>query len=150
MPQHASCYHTGYALTCSEYDDLLALAQGRCMACQAPTGRFVIDHDHALGQWAVRGLTCHSCNHYLKSIDSGRAPLGPMFVEYLASAWHRTQASSAVKASRVRQKAPCPGCGFRVAVHANGTLHRHFARPANVLICSGAQLPERPGPARGD
>jgi hypothetical protein len=46
---HASCYHVGYALSCAEYDDLLAIAAGCCTICRAATATLFIDHDHGLG-----------------------------------------------------------------------------------------------------
>jgi hypothetical protein len=48
-----------YGLTKAEYENLLALYDGKCGIC----GRckpLVIDHNHRTG--AVRGLLCRSCN----------------------------------------------------------------------------------------
>jgi hypothetical protein len=44
-----------------------------------------IDHDKALGYWAVRGLLCPSCNSRL---DQGGL-IGPEVDRYLANPWHR-------------------------------------------------------------
>jgi hypothetical protein len=68
---HASCYHVSYSLTCAEYDDLLAVARGCCMACKERAAPLCLDHDHELGWWAVRGLVCRSCNQQLRRVDSG-------------------------------------------------------------------------------
>ncbi|MFD5814400.1 endonuclease domain-containing protein [Streptomyces sp. NPDC127038] len=143
---HASCYHTGYSLTCAEYDDLRRLAKGRCKICKAETARLFIDHDHALGVWAVRGLICHRCNQHLKVVDAGRGAPGPDVTRYLANAWHRRQRSSAAKAARVKAQRDCPACGKLTSVYANGNLHRHWSRlpGQHDTICPGATLPERP------
>ncbi|MFE5868826.1 endonuclease domain-containing protein [Streptomyces roseifaciens] len=74
---HTSCYHTSYALTCSEYDDLLLRAGGQCMLCKIRprSGRSLnIDHDHALGGWAVRGLVCDRCNQVIRRVEAGEYP----------------------------------------------------------------------------
>lgn len=70
--------HTYYRLTCDEFDQLFARAGGRCEICRIPvgetaTGKIFIDHDHKLGNWAVRGLLCPICNQRLRD---WMAPLG--------------------------------------------------------------------------
>lgn len=143
---HASCYHIGYSLSCAEYDDLHRLAKGSCKICKAETPRLYIDHDHAIGSWAVRGLVCHRCNQHLRAVDAGRRAKTPAIARYLANAWHRRQPSSAAKAARVRPKQECPACGKLTSVYANGKLHQHFSRATvkRDIICPGAKLPLRP------
>lgn len=138
---HDSCTHLGYSLTCAEYDELRALAAGQCMRCAVRTDALQIDHDHALGQWAVRGLVCHPCNHDVKFIDAGRRQAAPRDLEYFANAWHTKRPASATKAARVRPKVDCPACGKPTAVHANGRLGRHWSRipGRHNEICSGAE-----------
>lgn len=55
--RHGWCGHTKYHLNCSEYEALLRRSQGRCERCSVAIERHHIDHDHALGRWAVRGFT---------------------------------------------------------------------------------------------
>lgn len=79
-------------MTCAEYDDLYAHAQGRCQICGikeafAPQGKLFIDHDHRIGAGlAVRGLLCGRCN---TGIDRRLRPMtGPDVDQYLATPWH--------------------------------------------------------------
>lgn len=144
--RHPSCYHVGYSLSCNEYDDLARLADGCCQICSTPTTPLYIDHDHALGNWAVRGLVCHRCNQAMRHVENGNHPPTAEVTNYLNSAWHLTQASSRAKAARVRAKVACPTCGRSTAVHGNGNLHRHWSRLPGQRneMCPGAKLPERP------
>lgn len=153
--KHASCYHASYRLTCAEYDDLLRLAKGRCKICKEPTETFYIDHDHTLGEWAVRGLLCNGCNLRLAKVEAGRHKTTAAVSRYLANAWHKRQASSAVKAARVLPRVDCPTCGRPTSVYSTGKLHRHYLRVPPYSLCPdsgaiagqpGAQLPERPKP----
>jgi hypothetical protein len=85
--RHDRCTHRNYLLTCSQYEALLNRAAGRCEICgllasENPGGKLYIDHDHALGAWAVRGLLCQLCNTLLRSPES-RTKLG-----YDTSAFH--------------------------------------------------------------
>lgn len=76
--RHTSCFHTKYVLTCGEYDGLLRHADGYCTLCRKRPrlGRPLnIDHDHALGQWAVRGLVCDRCNQILRRVEAGEYPM---------------------------------------------------------------------------
>lgn len=143
MAKHPSCYHVGYSLSCAEYDDLRRLARGCCKVCQQPTEPLLIDHDHALGNWAVRGLVCHPCNQHLRAVDAGRRTKSPAVSRYLANAWHRRQPTSAAKAARVRVKQECPTCHRATSVHANGNLHRHWSRlpGQHDMICPGVEKP---------
>lgn len=144
--QHPSCYHVGYSLSCNEYDDLIRIASGCCRLCSTPTTPLYIDHDHTLGNWAVRGLVCHRCNQSLRHVEAGNRPPTVEVTNYLNSAWHLTQAASQVKAARVRAKVPCPTCGRSTSVHGNGNLHRHWSRLPGQRneMCPGVELPDRP------
>ena len=126
---HTSCYHTGYALTCAEYDDLLRRADNHCMLCRAKrrTGRSLnIDHDHALGRWAVRGLVCDRCNQALRYVDAKEKPDWLGIRRYLDNAWHLSQPGSAEKAAREKPRTTCPTCGKEgVAVNKSGSLRHH-------------------------
>ncbi|HET6634947.1 MAG TPA: endonuclease domain-containing protein [Streptomyces sp.] len=83
------CSHSRYGLTCCAYDQLVREAGGRCQICgragQA-TGRgyLVVDHDPKIGDWAVRGLLCSTCNLTIEYAD---APTSTQ-AAYLASPWH--------------------------------------------------------------
>ena len=145
MKTHPSCYHTGYSLSCAEYDDLLRLARGRCMLCKIPA-KLNIDHDHQLGAWAVRGLVCSLCNQVLRYVDAGTAPVSPVVAAYYRAAWHLDQSSSAAKQARVKPRVACPTCGYEVGLNKNGTVTRHEGRTKPYLggRCPGAALPERP------
>lgn len=147
-PKHPSCYHKGYRLSCAEYDDLLAKADGRCMLCTT-AAKLNIDHDHALGDWAVRGLVCKLCNVHLRYIDAGTAWASPSVTTYLQGAWHLHQPSSAAKRARTKPRVNCPTCGHEVGLCRNGKLVRHWNRlPGQIdKICPGAQLPKRPSDA---
>ena len=153
--KHASCYHSSYRLTCAEYDDLLRLAKGCCKICKEPTETFYIDHDHALGEWAVRGLLCNGCNLRLAKAEAGKHRKTPAVSRYLANAWHKRQASSAAKAARVLPRVECSPCGRLTSVYSTGRLHKHYLRvpPYDLCPSSGAQagqpdaeLPARPEP----
>ncbi|MFF0409112.1 endonuclease domain-containing protein [Kitasatospora sp. NPDC004745] len=143
---HTSCYHTGYSLSCAEYDDLLRLARGCCKICREPTATLSIDHDHGLGAWAVRGLLCQRCNQHMKLAEHGQRPMTAAMRRYVANAWHRRQATSAAKAGRVRPKRVCPACGRETSVYPNGSLHRHWSRATvtHDVICPGVEPSQRP------
>lgn len=84
MSQHAFCNsHRQYQLNCPDYDRLIARAAGRCEICgvlaeENHRGKLVIDHDHLLGTWAVRGLLCYSCNSSLRQRDGKYARQVPL------------------------------------------------------------------------
>lgn len=88
---HATCTHRQYNVSCEQFDDLLVTARFACQLCRQTSDRLVIDHDHALGWWAVRGLLCHWCNSHMGRVDAGSAPRGTEVSAYLASppAWRR-------------------------------------------------------------
>lgn len=86
------CAHRQYQMSCVELDDLLARAANRCQVCGTEAastahGTLHIDHDAAIGEWAVRGLLCSYCNTQL---DSNRERLDRAAVaSYLATPWYR-------------------------------------------------------------
>lgn len=92
--RHDRCTHRKYLLTCSQYETLLSRSAGKCEICgfpaeENPGGKLYIDHDHALGIWAVRGLLCQLCNTALRSPES-RTELG-----YATAAFYLTLAAKA-------------------------------------------------------
>lgn len=90
-PEHHRCaQHRTYRLTCCQYDRLLARASDRCEICSLPAaknarGCLFLDHDHALGWWAVRGLLCRACNARLRDPAAD-----PRTVLYGEQAFHLT------------------------------------------------------------
>lgn len=85
---HARCAHRRYKLTCEQYDALIAATRGRCAICDISVARLLIDHDHQLGRWAVRGAVCRGCNALLRDVDGGRRRPTDAVLAYLANAWH--------------------------------------------------------------
>jgi hypothetical protein len=86
---HVTCNHENYSLTCEQYERLLNRAKGHCELCGKPgfksaRGKLHIDHDHALGWHAVRGLLCNHCNTQFHRtwMDT------PARTAYLSRAWH--------------------------------------------------------------
>lgn len=134
-PQHPSCYHVGYALSCAEFDHLRSINPGNCHLCATPTEPLGIDHDHALGNWAVRGLVCGKCNQRLRYVDAGTALATDAMRRYLSTAWHLGQ-DTRKKQARVFRRMPCPSCGLSTAVDRNGSFRRHWSRPDTSKICN--------------
>lgn len=85
-----SCRHRLYRFTCEEFDRLQERSGGHCEICRKPGGDYgrplVIDHDHDVGRWAVRGLICQGCNSYELPY---REPT-PSVLAYLDHPWYRT------------------------------------------------------------
>lgn len=69
------CHHFfTYNLTCDEYDQLRARANGHCEICKTPErettrGLLVIDHFQGGGVAFVRGLLCDKCNAVMARHD---------------------------------------------------------------------------------
>lgn len=81
--------HRRYHLTCEEFAVLLAAFSDQCGICsisgtEARPPRLVIDHDHEVGNWAVRGMLCSGCNRRIR--DNVKPP--PEAKAYLASPWY--------------------------------------------------------------
>jgi len=75
-------------MDCAEFAVLLAAYTDRCGICgvRGPDARppwLVIDHDHKLGDWAVRGMICSGCNRRIR--DGVRPPAEA--AAYLANPW---------------------------------------------------------------
>ena len=97
MPDHPSCRHVAYRLSCADYDAMLERAQGRCEICkipaeQTPRGSLCIDHDPRYGGrvWAVRGLVCDKCNSLLRFTDRYQK-FDRRVYAYYRSAWFATR-----------------------------------------------------------
>lgn len=73
--------HASRGLTCERYEELVADAGGSCQIC-GDNRHLVIDHDHGVGDWAVRGILCSTCNAFLYWME------GPSKDAYLASPWY--------------------------------------------------------------
>lgn len=79
------CQHRYYWMTCADYDELEARADGCCERCGTPSSRPWIDHDHSIGDHAVRGLVCSKCNAHMRRIDSGERPMDELTTQYLSN-----------------------------------------------------------------
>jgi hypothetical protein len=82
--------HVRYGLDCEAYDGLLAIAKHRCQLC-GDDYALVIDHDHGVGDWAVRGVLCSDCNTSLHRMTGRKVD------RYLANPWHTSHPHHPVK-----------------------------------------------------
>src|SRR5262249_16779638 len=87
--QHGKHRHKKYSMTCADFEALWERAGGRCEICGVlwrftPHGMLHIDHNHLLGDWAVRGLLWSRCNTQLGT--PGRL-VGPEVETYLSNPW---------------------------------------------------------------
>lgn len=91
-PHYPRCAHKAYHITCEQHELLIARSHMRCEICQKPARHGVfglmLDHDHALGWRAIRGLLCPGCNARIGLVDRGRRSTTPDLAAYLASPWH--------------------------------------------------------------
>lgn len=67
LPDHETCRHRWYGLSCEQFEAMLQACGRQCEACGCPSenssaGKLVVDHDGTVGNWAVRGLLCTTCN----------------------------------------------------------------------------------------
>lgn len=94
LPGHKNCHHKHYGLSCDLYEQMLTESGQRCQICGCgpqgnTSGKLFIDHENAVGTWAVRGLLCHRCN----SLNANRAGWNVTAPEgsslYLANPWYR-------------------------------------------------------------
>lgn len=83
-----SCTHRVYQMTCEEFEQLWARANGLCERCRAAWHPLQIDHDHKLGFAAVRGLLCPKCNTHMKFVDAGTRLADEPTARYLRQSWH--------------------------------------------------------------
>ncbi|WP_434744625.1 endonuclease domain-containing protein [Streptomyces sp. A-14] len=89
--------HKVYSLSCEEYEQMWARADGHCEACGQAIDRtkrdHAIDHDHRYGITAVRGIVCARCNGYLARLETPRfrptfiSGPGRWFRSYFLRAW---------------------------------------------------------------
>lgn len=87
---HRTCYnHLLYHLTCQDFERLLEQAAFCCQRCGKANERLAIDHDHAQGDHAVRGLLCPKCNTHLRFVDAGTKPCDDATARYLAHPFER-------------------------------------------------------------
>lgn len=122
-PRLSPCGHKIYGLSCKDYDRLVDHAKGSCQICgvkpgQTGHGFLVVDHDDAVGQWAVRGLLCQDCN---SSLPMGSSPAWA--ADYLAQPWWQLELT---RLGATAEPAPEPPAGSTVAVHG-----LNFRREAN-------------------
>jgi hypothetical protein len=114
---HRSCQHKNYRLTCADYETLVAEIGNRCQICGTPgpdtwRRKLVIDHDHKVGQWAVRGLLCPPCNTAL----TREGPTTDRQATYLTAPWYQRS----VRPLTLTE----PEHGTRVSDGANGVWKR--------------------------
>lgn len=160
---HSTCHHRIYSLTCEEFDELLARANGRCEKCGAaetdtPIGHLLIDHDSGLGTgWDhVRGMLCSRCNTAFRYVDNGSREPSLEQKRYLDEAWYWTHHPSpgAARTEPPGRRERCASVPVRVAAN----LWKSFGRCAGrrqrstVLVAfirwylhePGAKRPQRP------
>lgn len=80
---HKSNLHSRFGITVDEYDQLVALSDGRCAICgesESRDRRLSLDHDHRTGR--IRGFLCSRCNLVLGQVDDDKSLLLSA-VEYL-------------------------------------------------------------------
>ncbi|MEU5668934.1 endonuclease domain-containing protein [Micromonospora sp. NPDC047753] len=82
--------HYYYRLTCLEFEDLVRRAEGRCDRCGMEMSNPCIEHDHAIGRHAVRGLTCTRCNLLIAAVERGFRDHDDLTRRYLAAPFHST------------------------------------------------------------
>lgn len=99
MNSHSCETHRVYRLTCAQYDELVTRFDGACWRCHR-AGSIWIDHDHAIGLDAVRGMLCPECNSRLGRVDAGSLDPDELDTAYLRDAWHATRAIKAVADGR--------------------------------------------------
>jgi hypothetical protein len=88
--QRPTCGHKVYHLTCEELGAIERDAQERCAICgDEPAAGLELDHDHAVGARAIRGMVCPPCNGLLRSVDTGKAAPDQRVAGYLATPWYR-------------------------------------------------------------
>ncbi len=87
---HRSCYtHSLWYLSCDEYDQLRNDHQHRCALCGKPDRYLNVDHDHRIGDSAIRGLLCPACNAgHMRRIDEGYRPIDSTTRDYLMNPWY--------------------------------------------------------------
>lgn len=65
---------------------------GFCALCRREVDRLVTEHDHEIGKYAVRGLTCQACNSgQIAGVDAGRFAIDRATRHYLMNPWYLTR-----------------------------------------------------------
>lgn len=141
-----ACHHKAFLLTCAEFDALHDAADSRCQMCGKWTSYLCIDHDHALGKWAVRGLLCGVCNIGLGYIDRGERPATEAADRYRANAWHLTQ-DTTNKQNRGSQRAWCRWCHSSAPVRLDGRFFKHV-RSGRIRCAGSDRLPSKAAETR--
>ncbi|MVO84179.1 hypothetical protein GPA10_05180 [Streptomyces sp. p1417] len=130
-PRGRACSHRTYHLGCEDYDRLVRRAAGRCQICRAAPeqtkhGFLVVDHDATVGQWAVRGLLCSTCNTALPDGVTPKWATG-----YLARPWWREELHRLGADAEPKPEPPdgsivvaCRGLRWR----RDGEVWRHVAK----------------------
>lgn len=81
-------HHSLYHLTCEQLGALERAVASQCGICGKINATLEIDHDHAVGARAVRGMLCRSCNVSLGTIERGARKAPPVVLAYLADPWY--------------------------------------------------------------
>lgn len=86
---HPSCHtHRMYGMRCDEYELLRLRGKYLCELCGRSKDRLVIDHDHDVDEYAVRGVICDKCNAHMRRIDSGERPIDERTGAYIVNPWY--------------------------------------------------------------
>ena len=93
LGRYHRCQHSNYRMTCADYDELEARAIGCCQLCGVRSERLWLDHDHDIGDHAVRGLVCPKCNAHMRRIDDGTRVIDAPTAAYIENAWHAKSAN---------------------------------------------------------
>ena len=142
LDAHERCAHRHYWLTCEEFD-AMAKAQGHaCKLCGDATKPLVVDHDHALGIWAVRGLICQFCNSLLAQVDAGRWESSARVAQYLAEAWHLSQAPRTKPQTNPRRPRRIPAA-VHIASSKPAMVMRSIRVPLKLWEQAKAKADER-------
>lgn len=113
-----SCHHFVYhRLTCDQYDEMWARADGRCEICQTPapdTGgrRLVVDHFESTQPRirVIRGMLCDACNSTMSCLDGTkrwgprRALLEPRARAYQGRALRNLAATERELVERIQER----------------------------------------------
>lgn len=131
LPAHEKCIHAGYLMDCEEYERLIARNGQRCELCdidaEATTiGILRIDHDHAKGRQAVRGLVCDSCNAAMRHVDSGFRKPTDRQAHYLDNPWYLSQMAPEHREWWINR----PALSYERRVHRPGGSASYWASTA--------------------
>jgi hypothetical protein len=117
---------------------LIERSGGCCEICGAQSRPEIkgcclaIDHEHFVGQWAVRGLLCYVCNTALRS--NRRIPPDPRIQQYIASAWYVQKLAESGLSDEIP---PEPGLGSSVTTSGRSYM-RYRLEGEQDWICLAA------------